>query len=411
MKHNKKKIFDDLLKFCKKQKGTITISQLEKEFGIDKLPQIDILIKFLKHKNINLVIKEPVLDNINIDYISPKFKGKDSLNSYMNDIRKIDLLTEEEEKIYGKKIYDSLNKDKEIKTKYNFSDKHLSIIKTKQLNLLKNKNLIKKYFNNFSISQLRKIIREVVDNFNDYNKYQTRIAEANLRLVVSIAKKLNRNELQLQDLINEGNLGLLKAIERFNYKLGYKFSTYATWWIKQFIYRAIASKGRIIKLPFNVSELINKWMRTAHDFEMKYERQPTIDEMSKLLNIPAKKLFKLNILVQLPASLDSNYSNSQSDLHDIIKDEAADDELNKLFINDRWLEIKDIFDKHLNKKEKLVLIHRYGLFDEKIFTLSEIGKNLNVTRERVRQIQRLAENKIRKVHNEKLLILKGRQDL
>jgi RNA polymerase primary sigma factor len=244
-------------------------------------------------------------------------------------------------------------------------------------------------------SEIRKIIKKLEKQEAEVNKYKDMLIESNLRLVISIAKRYIGKGLSIDDLIQEGNIGLMRAVEKFEYKRGYKFSTYATWWIRQAISRAVADQSRTIRIPVHMIENINKINKIIKEIVQKKGVEPSPEEISKRAKIPVEKVKNILKISREPLSIETSIGDeSDTLLKDLIEDETTPSPLDEVIYRDLKASIEKIL-HNLSPKEQIIIKKRYGIGDGYSSTLEEVGSEFNVTRERIRQIELKALKKLK----------------
>ena len=372
MQEKKKDIKRELIEKGKK-KGVLTFKEISDAFeDIEVTPEeIERLYDVFEKESIELVedldkeleeievSKEELEDlsvpeGINID---------DHVKMYLKEIGKVNLLTPEEELSLAKRMADGETAKEQLEEIGEDIDEDTK----KQIDLL----------------------------IADGEKAKKSLAEANLRLVVSIAKRYVGRGMLFLDLIQEGNLGLIKAVDKFDYTKGYKFSTYATWWIRQAITRAIADQARTIRIPVHMVETINKLVRASRQLVQELGREPTPEELAKELNMPVDKVREISKISQEPVSLETPIGEEEdSHLGDFIPDEdapAPSEAASFVLLKEQLGAVLET----LSEREAKVLRLRFGLDDGRARTLEEVGKEFDVTRERIRQIEAKALRKLR----------------
>ncbi len=396
MDENTKVKFDEkikeLLNLAKKKKNVLDYSDVGDAFR--DLPieeeQFDKVLEILESNGIVCNVEIPVeadlddeeinlseedeVDVENIDLSVPDGVSiEDPVRMYLKEIGKVPLLSAEEEIEFAKKIEDGAAAEEKLKD----MDAMLETAEGEERETLEKE---------------KKELGYVIADGEDAKQ---KLAEANLRLVVSIAKRYVGRGMLFLDLIQEGNLGLIKAVEKFDYRKGYKFSTYATWWIRQAITRAIADQARTIRIPVHMVETINKLIRVNRQLLQELGREPLPEEIAEKMDIPVERVREISKISQEPVSLETPIGEEEdSHLGDFIQDdnvpvpaEAAAFTL----LKEQLVEVLST----LTEREQKVLRLRFGLDDGRARTLEEVGKEFNVTRERIRQIEAKALRKLR----------------
>lgn len=368
-----------LLERAKKQKNVVELQEIRDVFQNSPLTQAQLerIIAYLEEQKIDVL----TIPDINADDIEDDVGEIDSLND-MDVFQKPDRIgsvqvTAEIEKGYEKTAEESENSFTE---RGNAEDPVRMYLKEiGRIPLLSSEEEI----------ELAKRMEEGDE------EAKKKLSEANLRLTVSIAKRYSGRGMQFLDLIQEGNLGLIKAVEKFDYRKGYKFSTYATWWIRQSITRAIADQARTIRIPVHMVETMNRVNRTSRRLLQEYGREPTPEEIAEAMNLPVERVLEISKISQEPVSLETPIGEEEdSHLGDFIQDEhipVPADEAAHTLLREQLEKVMDT----LSEREQKVLALRFGLEDGKPHTLEEVGREFQVTRERIRQIEAKALRKLR----------------
>ena len=381
----------DLLALAKKKKNMLEYQEISDFFADMQLEaeQFDKILDFLEANNIDVlritdddsddeilldVDDEDEIEVEKIDLSVPDGVSiEDPVRMYLKEIGKVPLLSAEEEIELAKNMEaGAVAKEK------------IAILKSREENATEEE-----------LAEIKEEIKNLQKDLDAGDEAKKRLAEANLRLVVSIAKRYVGRGMLFLDLIQEGNLGLIKAVEKFDYRKGYKFSTYATWWIRQAITRAIADQARTIRIPVHMVETINKLIRVSRQLLQELGREPQPEEIAKEMNMPVDRVREILKISQEPVSLETPIGEEEdSHLGDFIQDdnvpvpaEAAAFTL----LKEQLVEVLGT----LTEREQKVLRLRFGLDDGRARTLEEVGKEFNVTRERIRQIEAKALRKLR----------------
>ena len=378
----------EILELGKKKKNMLEYQEIAdffKDLNLDP-EKFEMVIDYLEQNGID-VFKISNYDDVDDDII---LDDEDEV-----EVEKIDLSVpegvsvEDPVRMYLKEIgkVPLLSADEEIELAQNMED---GAVATEKINVLKGR--LDGASEKAEIKEEIKTLQRDVDKGADAKK---RLAEANLRLVVSIAKRYVGRGMLFLDLIQEGNLGLIKAVEKFDYKKGYKFSTYATWWIRQAITRAIADQARTIRIPVHMVETINKLIRVSRQLLQELGREPSPEEIAKEMNMPVERVREILKISQEPVSLETPIGEEEdSHLGDFIKDDNVPVPADAAAFTLLKEQLEEVLGT-LTEREQKVLTLRFGLEDGRARTLEEVGKEFNVTRERIRQIEAKALRKLR----------------
>ena len=381
----------ELLALAKKKKNVLEYQEISDFFAELQLDaeSFDTVLETLEKSNVDvlriveeddddeeiILTEEDEVDVENIDLSVPEGVSiEDPVRMYLKEIGKVPLLSADEEIVLAQKMEDG--------------------IKASEL-LPSLEESLAEALDETAKQQIQEEIDKQKDIIYFGDEAKKKLAEANLRLVVSIAKRYVGRGMLFLDLIQEGNLGLIKAVEKFDYRKGYKFSTYATWWIRQAITRAIADQARTIRIPVHMVETINKLIRVSRQLLQELGREPLPEEIAKEMNMPEDRVREILKISQEPVSLETPIGEEEdSHLGDFIQDDSVPvpaDAAAFTLLKEQLVEVLGT----LTEREQKVLKLRFGLEDGRARTLEEVGKEFNVTRERIRQIEAKALRKLR----------------
>ena len=381
----------DLLALAKKKKNMLEYQEISDFFADMQLEaeQFDKILDFLEANNIDVlritdddsddeilldVDDEDEIEVEKIDLSVPDGVSiEDPVRMYLKEIGKVPLLSAEEEIELAKNMEaGAVAKEK------------IAILKSREENATEEE-----------LAEIKEEIKNLQKDLDAGDEAKKRLAEANLRLVVSIAKRYVGRGMLFLDLIQEGNLGLIKAVEKFDYRKGYKFSTYATWWIRQAITRAIADQARTIRIPVHMVETINKLIRVSRQLLQELGREPSPEEIAAEMNMPVERVREILKISQEPVSLETPIGEEEdSHLGDFIQDDNVPVPADAAVFTLLKEQLEEVLGT-LTEREQKVLTLRFGLEDGRARTLEEVGKEFNVTRERIRQIEAKALRKLR----------------
>ena len=381
----------DLLALAKKKKNMLEYQEISDFFADMQLEaeQFDKILDFLEANNIDVlritdddsddeilldVDDEDEIEVEKIDLSVPDGVSiEDPVRMYLKEIGKVPLLSAEEEIELAKNMEaGAVAKEK------------IAILKSREENATEEE-----------LAEIKEEIKNLQKDLDAGDEAKKRLAEANLRLVVSIAKRYVGRGMLFLDLIQEGNLGLIKAVEKFDYRKGYKFSTYATWWIRQAITRAIADQARTIRIPVHMVETTNKLIRVSRQLLQELGREPSPEEIAAEMNMPVERVREILKISQEPVSLETPIGEEEdSHLGDFIQDDNVPVPADAAAFTLLKEQLEEVLGT-LTEREQKVLTLRFGLEDGRARTLEEVGKEFNVTRERIRQIEAKALRKLR----------------
>ena len=381
----------DLLALAKKKKNMLEYQEISDFFADMQLEaeQFDKILDFLEANNIDVlritdddsddeilldVDDEDEIEVEKIDLSVPDGVSiEDPVRMYLKEIGKVPLLSAEEEIELAKNMEaGAVAKEK------------IAILKSREENATEEE-----------LAEIKEEIKNLQKDLDAGDEAKKRLAEANLRLVVSIAKRYVGRGMLFLDLIQDGNLGLINAVEKFDYRKGYKFSTYATWWIRQAITRAIADQARTIRIPVHMVETINKLIRVSRQLLQELGREPSPEEIAAEMNMPVERVREILKISQEPVSLETPIGEEEdSHLGDFIQDDNVPVPADAAAFTLLKEQLEEVLGT-LTEREQKVLTLRFGLEDGRARTLEEVGKEFNVTRERIRQIEAKALRKLR----------------
>lgn len=374
-----------LIKRARVKDGILSLEDVSEFIEARDLP-LEPVLEALEDENIE------VAESVGGGMDKPRL-NKTSLQIYLQEISHLDLLDPEEEIHLSKKIHESRDKIKELCEDYGVDDEHFETILKSS-----NKDLIHEILKDQGITknELSGFMQRLNRYKETYKAAHSEMVQANLRLVITIAKKYQNCGLSFDDLINEGNLGLMRAVDRYDYRKGFRFSTYAAWWIRQSVIRAISNKGRTIRLPVYMIDLVRKWDDKRQELQQELGREPHMMEVADELNIDYEKATHIMRHSQAPTSLESPVGDqADAELKNLIESDSAENA--EHWLDERMMKQKlwTAIEEELTEKEKTVFLHRYGLKGKEELTLEDVGEKLDLTRERIRQVQQKALEKIR----------------